>query len=557
MARRKRSHLKAAEKQKWVRALGVIGLLSLMASIISIAVLEKTRLGLNKDHLSHVSRIAFGSGTSVDYRSQPIWVQGVIPSNPNAWIWLGDMAYMDKPRINCDDLPWHPQCNCSSSWLHQPNYSCMAGNSEFASSRMEVQLSNPDYAQFLAFMCPGHRAKRLHPPTGSDPSVCQRQIFGTYDDQDYGWEHGNRRLPQKDNMKQFFLDAIGEPNESPRRQPGRGIEWKHTMDAGDVNQSIDILLLDERYYRDTLPCYTRRMFCEKVALADQQHPKHAWCLDFLQEGKLGKGSCCKKDEDIAYGWCLQSSNKAHALWDSICDPKSHKYGHYASPFGNGEVGDIINEDDEISNSTFCEILGEQQRRWFEDAILGSNAPLKLVVSSSVVLGNPIKKSCQDLGSSTNEAECPCFGDDWECYKPAQLQLLNVLTRSSGCVVLLTGGLEYSDIRVLKPGVRHTLLHYGDLNLSYPLYQAMASGLTASSTRNFSCDVLRQDPLHLRDHAECDFVKAPAFGMVEVVWASGSVKLQIRDGLTGAVKLESKFKLSSCLQRDQTRKLKGS
>ncbi|MCO5609405.1 hypothetical protein L7F22_063631 [Adiantum nelumboides] len=147
MIRRKKPQSKAAQKHKWVRALGVMGLLSLMASIISIAVLEKTRVAVNKDHLSRVSSIAFGSGTSLDYRSQPIWVQGIIPSNPNAWIWLGDMAYMDKPRINCDDLPWHTQCNCSSSWLHQQNHSCMAGNTKFASSRMEVQLSNPDYAQ--------------------------------------------------------------------------------------------------------------------------------------------------------------------------------------------------------------------------------------------------------------------------------------------------------------------------------------------------------------------------------------------------------------------------
>jgi hypothetical protein len=41
--------------------------------------------------------------------------------------------------------------------------------------------------QFLAFMCPGHRAKGLHPPTGSDLSICPRQILGTYDGHDYGW----------------------------------------------------------------------------------------------------------------------------------------------------------------------------------------------------------------------------------------------------------------------------------------------------------------------------------------------------------------------------------
>jgi len=209
-----------------LRMVWVMGLLSLMASIVSIVILERTRRGITKDRMTIATRVAFGSGTSLDYRSQPIWTQAVIPSNPDAWIWLGDMAYMDKPRINCGDLPWHPQCNCSSTWLHQSNYSCMAGNLDYASSRMEVQLSNPDYAQFLAFMCPGHRAKGLHPPTGSDPSVCSRQILGTYDDHDYGWEHGNRRLPQKDKMKQLFLDAIGEPMGSPRRHPGHGIEWQ-------------------------------------------------------------------------------------------------------------------------------------------------------------------------------------------------------------------------------------------------------------------------------------------------------------------------------------------
>lgn len=511
---------------------------------------------LNKKDLSRVSRIAFGSDTSSDYRSQPIWVQGVIPSDPHAWIWAGDMAYMDKPRINCNDLPWHTECNCSSSWLHQPNHSCMAGNPKFASSRMEVQLSNPDYAQFLAFMCPGHRAKGLHPPTGSDPSVCTRQIFGTYDDHDYGWEHGNRRLPQKDIIKQFFLDAIGEPSESTRRKPGRGIEWKYTINAGVLGQSIDIFLLDERYYRDTLPCYTRRAFCEKVALADPQHAKHAWCVDFLQGGKLHNGSCCKKDENVFYGWCLQPSNKVHPLWDSFCNPSSQNYGHHDSLSDIEEIGDILNQVDEPSNSSFCEILGEQQRRWFEDALLGSEAPLKLVVSSSVVLGNPLKKSCQDLGSVTNEAECPCLGDEWQCYKPAQLQLLNVLTRSSGCIVLLAGGLEYSDIRVLRPGVHDMLLYYGNLGISYPLFQVTASGLTSSSSRNFTCDVLREDPLQLRDHAECGFVKAPSFGMVEVEWASGSIKLQVRDGLTGAVKLESQLKLNSCMRRDSARKVKG-
>ncbi|CAI7766535.1 unnamed protein product, partial [Closterium sp. NIES-53] len=40
---------------------------------------------------------------------------------------------------------------------------------------------------------------------------------------------------------------------------------------------------------------------------------------------------------------------------------------------------------------------------------------------------------------TNVTQCTCSGDDWECYKPAQLHFLEMLSRvEKGCVVLLTG-----------------------------------------------------------------------------------------------------------------------
>ena len=39
-----------------------------------------------------VTRIAFGSCTSYDVRPQEIWEQGVIPSKPDAWLWLGDVS---------------------------------------------------------------------------------------------------------------------------------------------------------------------------------------------------------------------------------------------------------------------------------------------------------------------------------------------------------------------------------------------------------------------------------------------------------------------------------
>lgn len=32
-----------------------------------------------------------------DDPGQPIWTQAIIPAEPDAWIWAGDMAYLDHP----------------------------------------------------------------------------------------------------------------------------------------------------------------------------------------------------------------------------------------------------------------------------------------------------------------------------------------------------------------------------------------------------------------------------------------------------------------------------
>ena len=39
-------------------------------------------------------------------------------------------------------------------------------------------------------------------------------------------------------------------------------------------------------------------------------------------------------------------------------------------------------------SNFCDVLGPQQRMWLQEGLRESTAPLKVVVSGSVVFGNP-------------------------------------------------------------------------------------------------------------------------------------------------------------------------
>ena len=170
-------------------------------------------------------------------------------------------------------------------------------------------------------MCPGGTLRPQQPPPGSDPSVCPRPVLGTYDDHDSGWNNGNDRLvggrqgrvggergremeglapiagavsdpfqlrrvicslspqPGKQIVKNLFLDAIGEPQDSPRRTAMAGLQTSYTLrgggkepeggpsagasgggttgGTGGTTQEVQVVLLDERYYRDTVPCSVR------------------------------------------------------------------------------------------------------------------------------------------------------------------------------------------------------------------------------------------------------------------------------------------------------------
>lgn len=163
-------------------------------------------------------------------------------------MWLGDFAYFDDPLINCDVVPDHPECNCTADFIRRPPFQCFAGVVEHARLRVQLQVTTrcnrgnldsmqickaaqtldcfgccrtvthtcswwrlatlsclvvlpcspsqlgiQEYKQFLAFMCPGYQNSGVFPPLGTDPSMCPRPIFGTYDDHDSGWNNGNAR----------------------------------------------------------------------------------------------------------------------------------------------------------------------------------------------------------------------------------------------------------------------------------------------------------------------------------------------------------------------------
>lgn len=51
-------------------------------------------------------------------------LQGVIPSQPDAWVWLGDITYMDDPLMDCSQVPTFPECNCTADFMRRPPFGC-------------------------------------------------------------------------------------------------------------------------------------------------------------------------------------------------------------------------------------------------------------------------------------------------------------------------------------------------------------------------------------------------------------------------------------------------
>lgn len=138
-------------------------------------------------------RIAFGSCNKVR-KPQPLWsvIRG---TNPDLWIWLGDTIYADTT------------------------------NMEKMERLYRKQLKQPEYARF----------RRSVP------------IIGVWDDHDYGRNDAGASYPRKEISEELFLDFIGEPHESPRRET-EGVYASYTF--GPPARRVKIILLDTRYHRE-------------------------------------------------------------------------------------------------------------------------------------------------------------------------------------------------------------------------------------------------------------------------------------------------------------------
>ena len=145
------------------------------------------------DSVKNITRIAFGS---CNHQSLPqeMW-ENILVHRPDIWVWLGDNIYGDTRNI------------------------------EKMKKKYNKQLSKPNYLTFLKYV----------------------PVIGTWDDHDFGGNNVDKSYPMKRETQQLFLDFIGEPLSSERRNQ-EGIYASYVF--GEPGKQVKFILLDIRYHKE-------------------------------------------------------------------------------------------------------------------------------------------------------------------------------------------------------------------------------------------------------------------------------------------------------------------
>jgi len=163
--------------------------------LLVLGLLFFTQVTVSLGQNGKFDRMAFGSCNRQD-APQPLW-KPILADRPDLWIWMGDNIYGDSPVM--DTLR----------------------------AKYARQNANPDYQRLKA----------------STP------IIGVWDDHDYGINDGDKRFAQKKESRDLMFDFLGMPADAQERNREGGYA-AHTYGTGD--QQVKVILLDGRYFRDTL-----------------------------------------------------------------------------------------------------------------------------------------------------------------------------------------------------------------------------------------------------------------------------------------------------------------
>ncbi len=142
---------------------------------------------------TNAALIAFGSCNKQDL-PQILW-DDVIAVRPDAWIWLGDNIYGDSK------------------------------DPDILKAKYEKQKSNQDYQRLLS----------------------TTQIYGIWDDHDFGLNNGGKEFEAKEVAKTLMFDFLDIPAENPAYHRSGTYQ---SYDLNNKGVTIKLILLDSRYFRD-------------------------------------------------------------------------------------------------------------------------------------------------------------------------------------------------------------------------------------------------------------------------------------------------------------------
>jgi alkaline phosphatase D len=165
----------------------------LFLSIASLFVLGQVATIQAQEKSLH--RMAFGSCNRQD-APQPLW-KPIVADRPDLWVWMGDNIYGDSPVMD----------TLRAKYIRQ-------------NAVVDYQLMK-----------------------ASTP------IIGVWDDHDYGINDGGKHFAQKKDSRDLMFDFLDVPANSPDRQREGGYS-AHTYGEGE--QQVKVILLDARYFRDSL-----------------------------------------------------------------------------------------------------------------------------------------------------------------------------------------------------------------------------------------------------------------------------------------------------------------
>ncbi len=147
------------------------------------------------DKKLHHTTIAFGS-CSYEFDSVQMWVD-VVNLKPKAWVWVGDNIYGDT-----EDMV-------------------------LMKSKYDKQKQRPSYQNLIKSM----------------------DIYGIWDDHDFGVDNGGKEYVMKDESKALLLDFLDVPADAKVRDHSGAYQSYLIEDNG---LKVKLILLDTRYFRDEI-----------------------------------------------------------------------------------------------------------------------------------------------------------------------------------------------------------------------------------------------------------------------------------------------------------------